>query len=102
MPLEHPLNFAVHTSLITLTFSRGWCDFQLICNYQTPRGGWLNNRPGHRSRRDTVAGHMGSGPRGREWVDAGVGTSKLPEWSEQEIELFGDRRQPYRAAATLH
>lgn len=94
MPLEYLLNFAVHTSLITLTFSRGWCDFQLICNYEAPwggEGGWLNNRPGQRSRRYTVAGHMGSGPRVREWVDfRGVGTGKLPEWSEQEIELFGD------------
>lgn len=44
---------------------------------------------------------MGSGPRGRERVDGGVGTGKLPGWSELEIELFGDRRQPYRAAATL-
>lgn len=73
------MNFAVHTSLITLTFSRGWCDFQLICNYQAPRGGWLNNRPGHRSRRDTVAGHMGSGPRGRECGRmAAFGTAELP------------------------
>lgn len=45
---------------------------------------------------------MGTRPRGREWVDTGTGIGKLPEWSEQEIELFGDRRQPYRAAATLH
>lgn len=37
--MEEPLNFAVHTSLITLTFPRGWCDFQLICNYRAPRGG---------------------------------------------------------------
>lgn len=104
MPGERPLNPPVHTSLITLTSPRGWCDFQLICNYQAPRGGWLNNRLGHRSRRDTVAGHMGSGPEGSERVDAGVGTGgKLAEWSERKIELFGrigDRlikRQPHRA-----
>lgn len=67
------------------------------------RGGWLNNRPGHRSRRGAVAGHMGSGAEGQGVGGrlAGLGSGTAAEWLEQEIELFRDRRQPYRAAATL-
>lgn len=86
MPLEYLLNFAVHTSLITLTFSRGWCDFQLICNYEAPwggEGGWLNNRP-----RPEVTERHCSWPYGlraegqRVGGRRGVGTGKLPEWSD--------------------
>lgn len=88
------MNFAAHTSLITLTFSPGWCGFPLIWNYRAPQGGpggCLNNGPGHRSPRDTVAGHMGSGARGQGVGGRRVvGTGKPPEWPQQEIELLGD------------